>query len=168
MWILAVVFVVAMYLLMLVKENFPFLALAAVGAATAGTGAAGFSFLKSGRISNGVGKGPGAEDNGSPFNMNGSFAAFYADVDFKGPYRSYSLGVEQNSLSKGKFGLGWQKENDTYSSAIVPNGLKVIAYQDNDRKGPSITLGPGKYSNLGSLNEGNWNDRISSLVVVKA
>lgn len=142
MWILAAIVVIAAIVYsMMLKEDFGF-----------------------GKIFHGRGYGPNGELNGYPFDMNSPlFVAFYEGTHFTGTFRAYRPGTTQNSLSKA---LGSLKENDTYSSCIVPNGLKVTVYQDNNLRGPNITLGPGKYPNLGFLPEGNWNDRISSLVVV--
>jgi hypothetical protein len=121
--------------------------------------------MSTGVLRDGVGWGPGREINGQPFDMNGGFVAVYQDTNFVGGFRKYVAGATQNSLSKGLFGTGLFKENDTYSSILVPNGLQLTVFQDDGLKGANAVLGPGKYPNLAALPQGNWNDRISSLVV---
>jgi hypothetical protein len=128
-------------------EGFPFLALGALAAAGAGGG--GVSFMRSGAIWSTGGRPAGV-------------VSFYKDANFAGPRKDYASGAVQNSLSKGKFGLGKDKENDTYSSLQVPNGMKVQVWEHNDKKGATYTYGPGDYPNLGAQ---GFNDKISSLEV---
>lgn len=91
--------------------------------------------------------------------------SFYKDHQFQGGRRdfpSYQYHA-QNSLSKGILGTGLSKENDTYTSAIIPAGVTVVIYENNDKGGRKAYLyGPGRYSNLGRF----WNDRISSFEII--
>ena len=131
------------------KEDFPFLLVGALAAA-GGAGAGGLSFMSSGaKWSSGA--------------RPGNVVSFYKDINFQGARKDYALGAVQNSLSKGKFGIGlYDKENDTYSSLQVPPGLQVQVWADNDAKGQMTTFTAGGYSNLGEF---GFNDKISSLKV---
>jgi hypothetical protein len=128
------------------QEGFPFLFLGAL-AAGAGAGGGGLAFMKSGAI---------WSKGGRP----ASVVSFYRDPNFGGPRKDYASGAVQNSLSKGKFGLGKDKENDTYSSLQVPNGMKVQVWEHNNKEGATLVYGPGNYANLYG-----FNDKISSLEV---
>lgn len=130
------------------KEGFPFLlALAGLGGGAAGGGAA---FMKSGAIWSGGDR---------PANV----VSFYKDTNFAGKRKDYPAGAVQNSLSKGKFGIGAiDKENDTYSSLQVPAGLQVQVWADNDAKGATYTFNAGDYPNLANY---KFHDNISSLKV---
>lgn len=90
--------------------------------------------------------------------------SFYKDINFAGPRKDYPIGAVQNSLSKGVFGLGGNKENDTYSSLKVPAGMQVQVWVDNDQKGATYTFPPGDYPDLRIQ---GFHDNISSLVVTK-
>lgn len=131
------------------KEGFPFL-LAALAAAGGGAAGGALSFKKSGAI----------WSNGSrPANV----VSFYKDTNFAGKRKDYAAGAIQNSLSKGKFGIGaLDKENDTYSSLQVPAGLQVQVWADNDAKGATYTFNTGDYPNLVQY---GFHDNISSLKV---
>lgn len=88
--------------------------------------------------------------------------SFYKDTNFNGPRRDFPIRPHvQNSLSKGHLGLGMNKENDTYSSAIIPEGVIVLAYEHNDRKGRRLFFSPGRWKNFGK-----WNDKISSFEII--
>lgn len=89
---------------------------------------------------------------------------FFENANFQGKIRDFPLGTKQASLSKGflNLGLGYDRENDAYSSAIVPEGMVVIAYEHPNYKGRSLTLYAGRHANLGIW---GMNDTISSLVV---
>lgn len=130
------------------KEGFPWLVLGA--AAALGGGSAGaLSFMKSGAV---------WSSGARPANV----VSFYKDAYFQGPRKDYALGATQNSLSKGKFGVGIEKENDTYSSLQVPLGLQVQVWADNDGKGKTATFTAGSYPNLATY---GFHDNISSLKV---
>jgi len=89
--------------------------------------------------------------------------SFFKDTNFNGPRRDFMVRHHvQNSLSKGHLGLGINKENDTYSSAIVPEGATVYVYEHNDKKGREARLPPGRYKSFG----GGWNDTISSFEII--
>lgn len=95
-----------------------------------------------------------------PSNM----VSFYKDANFNGSRRDFPIDRHhiQDSLSKGHLGLGLNKENDTYSSLIVPEGAVVIAYKDAGRKGGRMYFPPGQFPNLGN----GWNDVISSFEII--
>lgn len=128
-------------------EGFPFLLLAAAGAAGAG-GAGGISWMRSGALWSKGARPPNA-------------VSFYKDGDLKGPRRDFLTGTLQKSLSKGKFGLGRDKENDTYSSVQVPPGMYVHAYEHNDFKGQYWGFGPGNHN----LAQYGAEDKISSFKI---
>jgi hypothetical protein len=93
-----------------------------------------------------------------------NLVSVFKDGNFEGYRRDYTLGTVQNSLSKGRLGSGWQKENDTYSSAIVPAGLELVLYEHENLQGRSLTLKAGSYASFPN----NFNDMTSSLKVVAA
>ena len=128
------------------KEEFPFL-LAAVGLGAGGAG--GFAAMKSGaKWSAGA----------RPQNV----VSFYKDALYMGPRKDYGVGAVQNSLSKGRLGTGIDKENDTYSSLIVPPGMQVQVWEHNNATGKTGVFTPGMYPNLAHY---GFNDNISSLKV---
>ena len=89
-----------------------------------------------------------------------SSVSMFKDTNLVGPRRDFPVPHVQNSLSKGHLGVGiFNKENDTYSSMIVPKNTKVTLYADNDLKGKSVTLGPGEYRNLSAY---GMHDNVSS------
>lgn len=94
-----------------------------------------------------------------------SKVSFYKDKNFQGPRRDFGLGTVQNSLSKGYLRSGVNKENDTYSSAIVPDGMEVVVYADNDLRGRSYVLKAGQHPDLGAY---QFDDIISSFKIVSA
>lgn len=141
--------VVAVFLLIVHpthRENFPWLL---AGLAAGGAGAGGLGYMKSGAIWSSGSRPP-------------NVVSFYKDVNFGGPRKDYPVGAVQNSLSKGKLGMGVDKENDTYSSLQVPPGMQVQVWEHNDKKGATYVYGPGAYPNL---NAQGFHDKISSLVV---
>jgi len=105
---------------------------------------------------------PGAKWTSSGVILEPGHVRFYKDANFTGPFRDFPVGTLQRSLSKGFLGTGLNKENDTYSSAVVPSGLKALAYEHNDFRGRTLTLYAGKHANLGAW---GMNDTISSLRV---
>jgi hypothetical protein len=88
--------------------------------------------------------------------------SFYKDANFNGSRRDFPIHAHhiQDSISKGTLGFV-NKENDTYSSVIVPEGASVIAYWDAGRKGKVTHFPPGRYASLGE-----WNDKISSFEII--
>lgn len=122
-----------------------FLPLIALGAAGAGAGA----FFKSGA-------------KWTKGDRDESSVSMFKDTRFQGPRRDFPVPHVQNSLSKGHLGLGFNKENDTYSSMIVPKNTKVTLYVDNDLKGKSVTLGPGRHRNLSAY---GMHDNVSSFTI---
>lgn len=89
--------------------------------------------------------------------------SFYKDVNFTGGRRDYHIGSVQASLSSGFLRTGINKENDTYSSLIVPEGMVVQAFADDHFSGTMKTYPTGGYPRLD-----DFNDKISSLKVVSA
>ena len=133
-------------------EHFFPLVLAGLAATGAATGAVGV----------GVGFNPGA--GWSSGSMPTDKVSFFKDPDFKGPRRDFGAGAEQRSLSAGFLRISG-KENDTYSSMIVPAGLQVWIYEHNNFQGKIAgPIGAGKYPNLGS--QFDMDNRISSLKVI--
>lgn len=58
--------------------------------------------------------------------------------------------------------------NDVTSSVIVGKNVKVILYSDADFKGNQLVLYPGEYKDFRmNFNDNPWNDKVSSLKVVK-
>ena len=90
--------------------------------------------------------------------------SFFADTHLRGNRRDFPGDVRhvQNSLSKGTLGLGFNKENDIYSSAIVPPNTIVTIFEHNDLKGNSKVLYPGEHRNLGTY---GFNDKVSSFII---
>ncbi len=76
----------------------------------------------------------------------------YKDCDYKGASQRLFVGEYRAD----QLGVG----NDQISSIKIPNGLKVIAFQDNDFRGGSQTI-KGDQNCL----TGDWNDHISSIRV---
>ena len=90
--------------------------------------------------------------------------SFFKDDLFRGSRADFPVGTEQRSLSKGYLRTGLNKENDTYTSLIVPAGMQVWLYTDNDFQGKIVgPLGPGRYPNLGT--QFGINDMVSSVKV---
>jgi hypothetical protein len=92
----------------------------------------------------------------------GGVVSFYKDTFFSGPRKDYPVGTAQASLSKGVFGLGLDKENDTYSSLQVPQGLNVQVWEHNDYVGNNRVFTAGDYPDLRQF---GFHDNISSLKV---
>lgn len=92
----------------------------------------------------------------------GGVVSFYKDIQFGGGRKDYPPGTAQASLSKGVFGLGLDKENDTYSSLQVPQGLNVQVWADNDYSGDNKVFPAGDYPDL---RDHGFHDKISSLKV---
>ena len=131
-------------------ERFFPLLFAGLAAAGAGAGAAGTA----------VGFNPGA--GWSTGAMPTNAVSFFRDPDFKGPRRDFAAGAEQRSLSAGFLRVSG-KENDTYSSVIVPPGLQVTIYKNNSFQGASAgPIKPGRYSSLAQFGLDN---AVSSLKV---
>ena len=92
----------------------------------------------------------------------GGVVSFYKDTHFSGPRKDYPPGTAQGSLSKGVFGLGLAKENDTYSSLQVPQGLNVQVWEHNNYVGNNKVFPAGTYPDL---RQHGFHDNISSLKV---
>lgn len=110
-------------------------------------------------------EGLGAKWTASGLTLAPLHARFYKDANFTGSYRDFPVGTYQRSLSKGFLGF-YRKENDTYSSIVVGEGLVVTVYEHNDFQGRGIRItGPHRLANLGQY---KMNDTISSLKVERA
>lgn len=97
--------------------------------------------------------------------------SFFEHDQFRGQRTDFPVG-SYPSLTKGAMAfmpgvLGGKagRQDDTFTSAIVPTGYKVQFYFDPDFKSPvEGVFTAGQYPNVG----GYWNDKISSLIVSKA
>lgn len=141
--------VVALFMLLHHHTKDGFFPLLIAATAAGGAGAGGLAFMNSGAKWSSGGR-------------SANVVSFYKDTNFAGQRKDYPNGAVQNSLSKGKLGMGLDKENDTYSSLQVPPGLQVQVWKDNDAKGETATFPPGSYSNLQQF---GFHDNISSLKV---
>lgn len=82
----------------------------------------------------------------------GGSASIYRDINFKGGGIKFFNG--DSNLVNNNF-------NDTTSSIIITGNERWKFYRDINYKGPSVILGPGRYSFV--PNYGIPNDSISSL-----
>jgi hypothetical protein len=82
----------------------------------------------------------------------------YTDANYKGQSVELSVGTWYNMEQAGFI-------NDGLSSIKIPLGYKVILYDNPNKTGSSTTLSASR-SDLSS-GFGNWNDRVSSIVIYK-
>jgi hypothetical protein len=82
----------------------------------------------------------------------------YTDANYKGQSVSLPVGTWYNMEQAGFI-------NDALSSIRIPQGYKVILYENPNTTGRSTTLTASR-TDLSS-GFGNWNDRVSSIVISK-
>lgn len=78
----------------------------------------------------------------------------FTDTDFKGEKSTLGIGYYRSS----RMGIA----NDSMSSIFVPNGFKIIVYEDDNFRGSSRTY-TDRVNNMGM----DWNDKVSSFIIIR-
>lgn len=90
------------------------------------------------------------------------FPIFYEDKNYKGYFLKLPYNLPNNSICGFYSELSIYKFNDRISSIKIPNGWKVIIYENSHFEGKNVEI----TSSIADLSTIGWNDRVSSIRVI--